>query len=119
MEEELRLPLQNRNVFLKRMIAQAYDLISALEIKGTVHNAFYVRTSDQREIDLIQELPGERWAIEVKLTSRPSRDDLASLNRNADLIEADKRFLVCRSSDLVQSGSQTVCDLEGMLECLP
>ena len=95
------------------------QVISALEIKGAVHNAFYLRTSDQREIALILELRGERWAIEVKLTSRPSRDDLASLNRNADLIEADQRFLVCRRSDLVQSGSQTVCDLEGMLECLP
>ena len=84
-----------------------------------MHNAFYLRTSDQREIDLILELRGERWAIKVKLTSRPSRDDLASLNRIADLIEADRRFLVCRRSDLVQSGSQTVCDLEGMLECLP
>ena len=95
------------------------QVISALEIKGTAHNAFYLRTSDQREIDLVLELRGERWAIEVKLTSRPSRDDLASLNRNADLIEADQRFLVCRRSDLVQSGSQTVCDLEGMLDCLP
>lgn len=94
-------------------------MISALEIKGAVHNAFYLRTSDQREIDLVLEIQGERWAIEIKLTSRPSRDDLASLNRNADLIDADRRFLVCRRSDLVQSGSQTVCDLEGMLECLP
>lgn len=95
------------------------QVISALEIKGAVYNAFYLRTSDQREIDLILELGGERWAIEIKLTSRPSRDDLASLNRNADLIEADRRFLVCRQSDLVQSGGQTVCDLEGMLEYLP
>ena len=95
------------------------QVISVLEIKGAVHNAFYLRTSDQREIDLILELAGERWAIGVKLTSRPGRDDLATLNRNADLIEADQRFLVCRSSDLVQSGNQTVCDLEGMLGCLP
>ncbi len=95
------------------------QVISALEIKGTVHNAFYLRTSDQREIDLVLELRDERWAIEIKLTTRPSRDDLASLNRNADLIEADRRFLVCRRSDLVQSGNQTVCDLEEMLECLP
>ena len=95
------------------------QVISALEVKGAAHDAFYLRTSDQREIDLILELAGERWAIAVKLTSRPGRHDLASLNRNADLIEADKRFLVCRRSDLVQSGDQTVCDLEGMLECLP
>ena len=47
------------------------QLLSALETKGTVHNAFHLRTSDQREIDLILELGGERWAIEIKLTSRP------------------------------------------------
>ena len=91
------------------------QLLSALETRGTVHNAFHLRTSDQREIDLILELGGERWAIEIKLTSRPSRHDLTTLNRNADLIEADRRFLVCRRSDLVQSGNQTVCDLDGML----
>ena len=94
------------------------QILSALEARGAVHNAFYLRTSDQREIDLILELGGQRWAIEVKLTSRPDRHDLASLNRNADLIEADRRFLVCRRSDFVQSGSQTVCALEGMLGCL-
>ena len=51
--------------------------------------------------------------IEVKLTSRTARDDLASLNANADLIGADRRFLVCRRAEFVQSGNQTVCDLEG------
>ena len=80
-----------------------------------MHSASHLRTSDQREIDLILEFGRERWAIEVKLTNRPGRHDLASLNRTADLIEADRRFLVRRRSDFAQSGNQTVCDLDGML----
>ncbi|MCY3820308.1 MAG: DUF4143 domain-containing protein [Gammaproteobacteria bacterium] len=34
------------------------QVISALEVKGVVHNAFYLRTSDQREIDLILAVSG-------------------------------------------------------------
>ena len=94
------------------------QVLTALDVRGAAHNAFHFRTSDQREIDLVLEVGGERWAIEVKLTSRPARDDLASLNANADLIGADRRFLVCRRAEFVQSGNQTVCDLEGMLGCL-
>ncbi len=94
------------------------QVLTALETRGAAHSAFHFRTSDQREIDLVLEFGGERWAIEVKLTSRPTRDDLASLNRNADLIEADRRFLVCRRAELLQSGNQTICDLEGMLDRL-
>ena len=94
------------------------QVLTALETRGAAHSAFHFRTSDQREIDLVLEFGGERWAIEVKLTSRPTRDDLASLNRNADLIEADQRFLVCRRAELLQSDNQTICDLEGMLDHL-
>lgn len=92
--------------------------LTVLENRGVAHSAFHFRTSDQKEIDLVVEFGGQRWAIEIKLTSRPTRDDLASLNRNADLIEADRRFLVCRRAEFLQSGNQTVCDLEGMLDSL-
>lgn len=94
------------------------QVLTALETRGAAHSAFHFRTSDQREIDLVLEFGTERWAIEVKLTSRPTRDDLESLNRNADLIEADQRFLVCRRAELLRSGNQTICDLEGMLDRL-
>lgn len=57
-------------------------------------------------------------AIEVKLTSRPGRDDLAALNANADLIDADKRFLVCRRAEYITSGNQVICDLDRMLRIL-
>ena len=92
--------------------------LTVLENRGAAHSAFHFRTSDQKEIDLVLEFGDQRWALEVKLTSRPTREDLASLNRNADLIEADRRFLVCRRAEFLQSDNLTVCDLEGMLDSL-
>lgn len=94
------------------------QLLSTLDSEGQIYDAFHLRTSDQKEIDLILELAGQRWAIEVKLTSRPRREDLASLNMIADLVDSDRRFLVCRRSELIQSGNQTICDLNGMLSLL-
>jgi uncharacterized protein len=94
------------------------QIISSLQSGGVIFDAFYLRTSDQHEIDLILDLGNALWAIEVKLTSRPGRDDLSTLNRNADLIGADQRVLISRHSDLIQSGNQTICDLDGMLDLI-
>ena len=92
--------------------------LTVLENRGAAHSAFHFpheRSEGDRPCAGVR---GQRWAIEIKLTSRPTRDDLASLNRNADLIEADRRLLVCRRAKLLQSGNQTVCDLEGLLDFL-
>ena len=94
------------------------QIISRLHDADKMFDAFYLRTSDQREIDLVLDMGKERWAIEVKLTSRPGRDDLASLNSNADLIRATRRYLVTRGHETIQVGNQTVCNLEFLLEKL-
>ena len=78
--------------------------------------AYHLRTSDQREIDLVLEVDGERWALEMKLTAKPTPQDLASLNAKADLIAAKRRFLVCRHSDALEGEAGAVCDLPWMLE---
>lgn len=90
--------------------------ISELDSRGVAYDCWHLRTSDQHEIDLILELKGERWAIEVKLTSRPSREDLDRLNRKADLVAADKRILVCRTSEFLHGGNAVVCNLDHVLE---
>ena len=78
--------------------------------------AFHMRTSDQREIDLVVEVDGELWAFEAKLTSAPGPPDLAGLNANADLIGADRRFLVCQRCGLMEKDSQVVRDLESLID---
>lgn len=52
----------------------------------------------------------------MKLTTRPHPADLARLNANADLVGADRRFLVRRRSDLMAAGTQVACDVGGLVD---
>ena len=58
---------------------------------------------------------GTLWAIEVKLTTSPNRAHMTRLNRTADLIGADMRFLVTRQPETISGKTQTACDLAGMI----
>lgn len=91
------------------------QLLAALQHADRVFDAYYFRTSDQFEIDLLIELDTERWAVETRLTTRPRRRDLGRLSTSADLVGADRRFLVCRRSDFIEGRGHVVCDLDGMI----
>ena len=92
--------------------------LTTLGHSGRDWRAFYMRTRDQRELDLVLEIDGEVWALEIKLTAQPSRGDLARLNANADLIGAHRRILVCQRAEPLAEGDQFVCNLEWLLELL-
>jgi hypothetical protein len=51
----------------------------------------------------------------VKLASAPAPEDLAALNRTADLIKADRRFLVSRVSRPALDTRQASCNLPWLL----
>ena len=89
--------------------------LTALQHADRRGRAWYLRTADRHEIDLLLEVDGELWALEIKLTTRPRPGDLARLNANADLVGADRRFLVCQRSDRIENGSQVICDLDGLI----
>ena len=89
--------------------------LASLQSTGARFEAFHLRTSDQREIDLLIDTGTELWAMEIKLTTRPALGDMARLETNADLVHADRRFLVCGRSDFIESGSRVICDLEGLV----
>ena len=91
------------------------QVITALRHAERPFEAFSFRTSDQREIDLVLRVGAELWALEIKLTTRPGPDDLKRLNAAADLIAADRRFLICRRSPWLARDHQVVCDLPGFL----
>ena len=91
------------------------QVLAALQGVDAPFQAYYLRTSDQREIDLLVEVGSELWAIEAKLTASPSPRDLASLDSNADLVGAERRFLVCRHGLAIEGGSRFVFDLEEMV----
>jgi hypothetical protein len=87
------------------------QVLGLFEQRGREVGAYYLRTSDQREIDLVLDLGSRLWAIEIKLTSSPSPGDMEKLNRHADLIKADKRILISRTRHDTSNGRQTSCGL--------
>ncbi len=91
------------------------QVLAALHYTGRAFDVYHLRTSDQREIDLIVRVDSELWALEIKLTTRPGLDDLARLNANADLVDADRRFLVCQSKEYLERGPQVVCNLDDLV----
>ncbi len=78
-------------------------------------DAYYLRTSDQLEIDLLIRVDSDLWAMEAKLTARPRSEDMARLNANADLAQTDRRFLITQHREWIESGSQVICDLDGIM----
>jgi len=77
---------------------------------------FFFRTSDQYEIDLVLVIGGELWAIEVKLTSRPTSEDFARLRKTAAIIEADRCFLISQVADPAGTDRELSCSLSHFLE---
>lgn len=94
------------------------QIIATLQNSGLSFEPYYLRTSDQFEIDLIIEINGKIWAIEIKLSSNPAPQDMERLNMVADSIEANHRILICRIKDSFTGAKTTVCNLRWFLEHL-
>lgn len=94
------------------------QLLAHLDAHGKPYQAFYLRTSDQYEIDLLLETGGRRWAFEIKLTSSPSPADLAGLARKADWVGAHGHFLISRTSRPVMTEQRGSLNLKTSLEWL-
>ena len=92
--------------------------IGELLCRGLNFSAYYFRTSDQYELDLVIDAGTELWAIEIKLTSSPSPADLAQLNKVADMIGAARRFLVTRTSKPAGDAYRASCNLPFLIEKL-
>jgi hypothetical protein len=92
--------------------------IGELSSRGCAFDAFYFRTSDQYELDLVLDHGRERWAVEIKLSASPGPADMARLDRAADLIGASRRLLVSQVGRSSGSRERASCDLAGFIERL-
>ena len=91
------------------------QLIGELSTAGWKFTPYYFRTSDQFELDIVVDVGKELWAIEIKLTSSPSTADMDRLNRVADMIRADRRFLVTRTSRTAGDEYRASCNLPSLI----
>ncbi len=89
--------------------------LATLSSRNHTVTPYYFRSSDGYEIDLLLDWGNERWAIEIKLTSNPSKDELARLNKVADMVEASRRILICRIAEPFGSKHMNVTNPENWL----
>lgn len=97
------------------VIEQVLGFLSAI---GKHVEPYYFRTSDQHELDLVLDFGRELWAVEIKLTSSPALADMERLNQVADLIHAQRRFLVSNTATSAGTGKTVSCNLDGFLAAL-
>lgn len=79
---------------------------------------YFLRTSDQKEIDLILDFGASKWGIEIKMTTDPSPGDLRLLNQIASLAGIDERFFLCLINETWQQGPLTVGPLSSLIHKL-
>jgi len=94
------------------------QILNNLNAEGKIFNAYYLRTSDQYEIDLILEYGRKLCAIEVKLTSSPDSDDVNRFKKAADMIKADCCILISRTKDAIASKGFISGDIKQALKFL-
>ena len=92
--------------------------LATLAAAGKRAQAFFFRTSDGYELDLLLDWGTDRWAVEVKLTSDPSTEMIGRLHRTADMVEASRRILVCRIRRPIENAGLLVTDVAGWLRRL-
>ena len=92
--------------------------LGELSSRGRSFDAYYLRTSDQHELDLVLDFGKELWAVEVKLSSSPGPDDMRRLDKTADMIDASRRFLVSQTSRSSGDERRTSCNLTSFLKHL-
>lgn len=92
------------------------QILGHLTSTGQAHNAYYLRTSDHKEINLVLEYRGELWALEIKLTSAPDLNDLKRLADTARLIGADRVIMISRTRDPLPGARAASLNLAALLD---
>ncbi len=92
--------------------------LSYLQTSDKAHRAYYLRTSDCHEIDLVLELDNRLCAIEIKLTSLPKLSDLDRLVKTAELIKADHCVLISRTEQPLKGKKKASLDIKSFIAWL-
>jgi len=89
--------------------------LATLASVGKPVRQLFFRTSDGYELDLVLDWGVERWAVEIKLTSNPSTSVVDRLHKTADMIDASRRVLVCRTARPIDNKRLLVTNLSAWL----
>ena len=91
------------------------QVLASLALFGLSAEPYFFRTSDGIESDLLLDWAGERWAIEIKLTSDPTRTMIKRLQKASELLDASKQILICQTAEEIRSDSLLITNLPSFL----
>lgn len=95
------------------------QIISTRRSRGETLDAYFFRSSDGLECDLIVESSGEREVIEFKMTSAPAPRDFHKLEKIARLVGAKRQVLISRVGQSVEpSGERWSVNIDGYFRAL-
>jgi len=91
------------------------QIVGSLAAFGVHADAHFLRTSDGREIDLLLGIGRTRVAIEIKLAASVAPQDLERLDRAAELVRAEHRYIVCQTRSPTANARRGVLDLSAAI----
>lgn len=80
--------------------------------------AYFMRTSDQYEADLVLRRGHSLWVIEIKLTTNPGERDMQRIRKVAAMLGAERTILISQVREPLDTGELTSCDLDWFLDSL-
>ena len=92
------------------------QILAGRSAGGDSWDAYFFRSHDGLEADLVLEKGREREVMEIKLTSGPAPQDLARLGAVAGLLKATRQSFVCRVRQPVLTADRWVTNLEDYLK---
>ena len=94
------------------------QVLATLKTMGRSWEASFLRTKEGEELDLVLDHGHERWAVEIRMTAKPSPEDLGRLSKMARLIGASRQILLSRLPGISGTKDVVLADLPGLLELL-
>jgi uncharacterized protein len=98
------------------------QILGYLSATGKRCSAYYFRTSDGYELDLVLDFGTQKWAIETKLTTSPTSADMDRLVRVGRMMGADRYILISQVAMPAMDNERAsvgLQHLQGLLEEAP
>jgi hypothetical protein len=92
------------------------QILATLGLFDLQAEPYFFRTSDGIECDLLLDWGGSRWAIEIKLTSDPTKNMIKGLQKAAELTNTTKCFLICKTVEEIRLDSLLVTNVPSFLK---
>jgi len=94
------------------------QILASLESQGRDYEAYFFRTADGFELDLILFLNSKKWVFEIKLTGSPGNSELDRLKKTSGMINADNVILISRTEKEIKGEGIVSTNLPGTLRLL-